>query len=64
MHVAFSIDAVAAIMLSPIESLYLCRSSAEIWAVWSSTGIIRKSFFSSAALSLAVSCPSRVSDSL
>lgn len=64
MHAALSMEAVAAVMLLTIERLYLCRSSAEIWAVLVSTGTILKSFFSSSVRCLAVSCPSFVSESL
>jgi hypothetical protein len=55
MQTALSADAVAAIMLSPIDRLYLCLNSADSWAIWSSTGITLKSFFISATLSFAVS---------
>ena len=64
MQVAFNLTAVAAIMLSPMDRLYRCLSSAEISAISASTGIVLKSFFRSVVLSVAVSRPSRMSDSL
>jgi len=57
-HVAFRDRAVAAIMLSAIEVLYLCLISAEVFAIFGSTFIILKSFSSRSVLSLAVSRPS------
>ena len=39
MQTAFNVSEVATIMLSPIESRYLCLNSAETWAIWLSTGI-------------------------
>ena len=54
----------AAMMLSPIDILYLCLSSAEIFAISEVTGTILKSFSSKVVLSCAVWRPSRVRVSL
>jgi len=59
-HVAFNAKVVAAIMLSAIEILYLCLSSAELFAISASTFTVLKSFSSRFVLSLAVSRPSRL----
>ena len=64
MQVAFNLTTVAAIILSPMDRLYLCLSSAEISAISVSTGIVLKSFFSSVVLRVAVSRPSRIRVSL
>jgi hypothetical protein len=58
MHGTFRVRAVAAIMLSAIEILYLWRSSAEVFAIWAFTSIILKSFSSRAVLISAVWRPS------
>ena len=58
MHVAFRCWVVAATMLSAMGILYLCLSSAEVFAVSGSTFIGLKSFSSRLVLSLAVSRPS------
>ena len=55
---AFRVRVVAAIMLSAIEVLYLCLSSAEVLAILGSTFIVLKSFSSRFVLSFAVSRPS------
>ncbi len=51
MQVAFRPWAVAAMMLSPIEILYLCLSSAEAFAMSAVTGTVLKSLSRSVVLS-------------
>jgi len=58
MHGAFRVRAVAAIMLSAIEVLYLWRISADAFAIWVFTSTILKSFSRRAVLNSAVSRPS------
>lgn len=56
--VAFSVWAVAAIMLSAIGMLYLWRISAEVSAICGFTFVVLKSFWSRVVLSFAVWRPS------
>jgi len=61
MHVALRFWVVAAIMLSAIGVLYLCLSSAEVFAISAFRFIVLKSFSSRFVLSFAVSRPSFLS---
>ncbi len=57
-HMAFSVSAVAAIMLPAIEMRCLCLISAEVMAIFGSTSTVLKSFCNRVVRSLAVSRPS------